>query len=119
MPVPLGAQRRAEMVAKCHGAHLGGWRPFGCNLGVEFLERQFQIYAVALEQHIGIEAVQAERLAELAVRDLVLAVQIDQERFLRHLREVDPGGAKPFLDVLGDFEVDRHRDARLSFSEAL
>ena len=58
-------------------------------------------------------------LAELAVRDLVLAVQIDQERLLRHLREVDPGGAKPFLDVLGDFEVDRHRDARLSFSGAL
>ena len=35
---------------KCHGAHLGGCRPFGCNLGVD-LERQFQIYAVALEQH--------------------------------------------------------------------
>jgi len=39
------------------------------------------------------------------------AVQIDQEQLLGHLRGVDPGGAKLFLDVLGDFEVDRHRDA--------
>ena len=75
------------------------------NLGVEFLERQFQLHAVAVEQHIGIEAVQAERLAELVVRDLVLAVQIDQVRFLRHLREVDAGSAKPFLDVLGKLQA--------------
>ena len=71
------------------------------------------------EYAVGFVAVQPQSLSELVVGDSRRAVQIDQEQLLRHLREVDPGGAKPFLDILGDFEVDRHRDARLSFSGAL